>query len=222
MDIHEIIKTLKSEFRLYMNGIASKTMRESGIGYKINFGIEIPRLKELAAQYPKNHELAQALWLENIRECKILATLLQPTESFTPQLADKWVESCSTQELVDVACLNLFQHLQYAPHKSVQWILKKNKQVKLFGYTLITRMVMLHPDLFAEKLYFIIDQAITDAQHCELPIKKITAKLLKRLVEQDKNITLYISDKLESMLQSTDENARLWATDIKFTIEYFA
>lgn len=222
MDIHETIKALKSEFRLYMNGIASKTMRESGIGYKINFGIELPRLKELASQYSKNHELAQALWVENIRECKILATLLQPIESFSSQLADQWVESCPTQELVDVACLNLFQHLPYAPDKALLWILANNEQVKVFGYTLITRMIMIHPNLYNDKLYKIINQAVTDAEQCELPIKKITAKLLKRLVEENQNSALYIGDKLQPLLQSADENTRLWASDINFTIEYFA
>ena len=34
----------------------------------------------------------QALWKENIRECKILAGMLQPVETFYPEIADIWVE----------------------------------------------------------------------------------------------------------------------------------
>ena len=60
MDVHETIKDIKGQFRLFMNGVASQSMREKGLDYKLNFGIELPRLKEIAARYEKNHEVAQA------------------------------------------------------------------------------------------------------------------------------------------------------------------
>ena len=64
------LKEIKTQLRMAMNGTASASMREKGLAYKLNFGVELPRLKQIAAQYEKNHELAQALWKENIRECK--------------------------------------------------------------------------------------------------------------------------------------------------------
>lgn len=45
-------------------------MREKGLVYKLNFGVELPRIKGIAAGYEKDHSLAQALWKEDIRECK--------------------------------------------------------------------------------------------------------------------------------------------------------
>ena len=86
-EIHETIREIKSKFRLFMNGVVSQSMREKGFDYKLNFGIEYPRIKEIAAEYEPNHELAQALWKENIRECKIMAGLLQPVETFFPAFA---------------------------------------------------------------------------------------------------------------------------------------
>ena len=58
MDVHETIKDIKGQFRLFMNGVASQSMREKGLDYKLNFGIELPRLKEIAARYEKNHDPA--------------------------------------------------------------------------------------------------------------------------------------------------------------------
>ena len=55
-----------------MNGAVSQSMREKGLVYKLNFGVELPRIKAIAATHEKNHALAQALWKEDIRECKIL------------------------------------------------------------------------------------------------------------------------------------------------------
>lgn len=43
----------KGQFRLFMNGVVSQSMREKGLDYKLNFGIELPRLKEIAARYEK-------------------------------------------------------------------------------------------------------------------------------------------------------------------------
>ena len=73
MDLHEQLKDIKTQLRLSMNGAVSQSMREKGLVYKLNFGVELPRIKGIAAAYEKDHALAQALWKEDIRECKILA-----------------------------------------------------------------------------------------------------------------------------------------------------
>ena len=87
MDIKEQLKDIKTQLRLSMNGAVSQSMREKGLVYKLNFGVELPRIKMIAESYEKNHDLAQALWKEDIRECKILAGMLQPIETFYPEIA---------------------------------------------------------------------------------------------------------------------------------------
>ena len=109
--LHDQLKAIKTQLRLAMNGAASQSMREKGLDYKLNFGIEYPRIREIAADFPKDHKLAQALWKENIRECKILAGLLQPIDSFCPELADIWIEDMHYPELAQYTVMNLFQHL---------------------------------------------------------------------------------------------------------------
>ena len=55
-DIQEKIKEIKSKFRLFMNGPVSQSMREKGLDYKWNFGIEFPRIKEIASAYPHKND----------------------------------------------------------------------------------------------------------------------------------------------------------------------
>ena len=88
MELKEQLKEIKTQLRLSMNGAVSQSMREKGLVYKLNFGVELPRIKSIASAYGKDHALAQALWKEDIRECKILAGLLQPVDSFLPEIAD--------------------------------------------------------------------------------------------------------------------------------------
>ena len=142
MTTHETIKEIKAQFRLFMNGVASQSMREKGLNYKLNFGIELPRLKEISLQYEKNHSLAGELWKENIRECKILATLLQPVETFLPEIADIWVEDIHQPELAEVASMNLFQHLPYASTKAFQWIADEREYFQVCGYLTLARLFM--------------------------------------------------------------------------------
>ena len=96
MDIKEQLKDIKTQLRLSMNGAVSQSMREKGLVYKLNFGVELPRIKMIAGNYEKNHDLAQALWKEDIRECKILAGLLQPIDTFYPEIADEreYIQTC--------------------------------------------------------------------------------------------------------------------------------
>ncbi len=94
MDIPETIRKIKTELRLAMNGVASAYMRENGMNYKLNFeGWNFLGSRDIAAGFPADHDLAQALWKEDIRECKLLAAMLQPTDTFYPEIADIWVGS---------------------------------------------------------------------------------------------------------------------------------
>ena len=72
MDIKEQLKDIKTQLRLSMNGAVSQSMREKGLVYKLNFGVELPRIKMIAESYEKNHDLAQDLWKEEIRDSRHL------------------------------------------------------------------------------------------------------------------------------------------------------
>ena len=59
--LHQRLKDIKTQLRLSMNGAVSQSMREKGLVYKLNFGVELPRIKGIAAGYEKDHSLAQAI-----------------------------------------------------------------------------------------------------------------------------------------------------------------
>ena len=87
-DTQDKLKQIKASFRLQMNGVASQSMRDKGLGYKINWGIGLPLLKIIAKEYGKDYNLAIELWKENIRECKILATMIMPPSEMEPDIVD--------------------------------------------------------------------------------------------------------------------------------------
>ena len=206
METQETIREIKKQFRLFMNGVVSQSMREKGLNYKLNFGIELPRLKEIAAKFEKNHEVAQALWKENIRECKILAGLLQPVDTFYPEIADIWIEDMHYPEIAELTCMNLFCHLPYASEKVFQWIADEGEYFQFCGYMLMARLLMLGNELNERAENEFLDQALTGL-HSEsgMVVRSVVTALRKyayQCPEQAKKLmkilaSLAGSDKME-------------------------
>ena len=85
--IKEQIREIRVALRLAMNGVISTSMREKGMHYKLNFGVPLLEVRQIASRFQPNAQLAETLWKEDIREFKLLAPLLMPLDQFTPELA---------------------------------------------------------------------------------------------------------------------------------------
>lgn len=137
---HQNLMNIKRSFRLVMNGPASQSMREKGMGYKLNWGVPFVELKKMAAEYGKDYDLAIELWKEDIRECKILATLIMPAEKMLPEITDLWMEQVTTQEMAEMLAFNLLQHVDYAPIIAYQWIADDKPLYMIAGFNLLGRL----------------------------------------------------------------------------------
>lgn len=125
-DLDQQIAKIRQTIRLSMNGVVSDQMKSMGISYKQNYGVAIPRIREIAKQYTPNHDLAQRLWALKIRETMILATLLEPIEIFTKEQAYEWVNEVTHTELAEQTAMNLFCKLPYAAELATEWTVSGN------------------------------------------------------------------------------------------------
>ena len=116
-------------------------MRQKGLDYKINWGVSQMDLRHMAEQYGKDKALAAALWQENIRECKILATLIMPAADFTASEAMEWAATLSTVEMAETAVFNLFQHMTEAEQFSLMLLANEDKLVRICAYNLVCRLL---------------------------------------------------------------------------------
>ena len=94
--MNDKIKEIKQSFRLMMDGSIAQSMRDKGVDYHLNWGATLPRLRQKADEIGKNYDLAIALWKENVRECKILATMIMPADEILPEVVDIWMEQTET------------------------------------------------------------------------------------------------------------------------------
>lgn len=140
--LDEQLRYIKRSLHGVMNGPVSASMRDKGLNYKVIFGVELPRLQQMAAELPHTYELAAALWKENIRECRLLAGMLMPIDSMDVELANIWVEQMQFVEEAECTVLNLFSRAPWASVAAFQWIAAEGEMFQLCGYLLLARLFM--------------------------------------------------------------------------------
>lgn len=217
----EELRSIRQQLRLQMNGVVAASMRKHGVEYRMNFGVSLPVLKEVAGKYEKDAGLAETLWKQEVRELKILATLIYPPGQFTPEKADEWAHDVAYQEIAEQYCANLLENVSFAPALVLRWIGVSEEQVAAIGYTLTTRLFMKGTALaekeeptFLAAARLVLDQGQSRVQRAAL----LALKWLGRLSEsQAKMVLATFSDYADS----ADPVKREFFTDLQFEFEYF-
>ena len=142
---------IKKELRASMNGILSARMREAGMPFKLIFGVELPRLQSIAEEFPKDTELAHKLWSQNIRETRLLAIMLMPTEAFTPKEANTWAETMQTAEEAQVTAMILLSKTNQAKEICMNWLEKKEALPSICACHALRRLLVQGIELNADE-----------------------------------------------------------------------
>ena len=199
-DVNQIVKEIKQSFRQMMDGAVAQSMRDKGLNYHLNWGATLPRLKEKAEELKSTfndqcstfnvqcstfnvYDLAIALWKENVRECKILATMLMPPEEMLPEVCDIWMEQIPSQEIAEQAAFNLWQHLPYAPEKAYQWIASDKEYEQLCGFHVLSRLFMNGQEPNERGINEFIDQALAALQGPFMSVRKAAMQSMIRFSE---------------------------------------
>lgn len=118
------LQKVKRRFFAMRNGALGAQMRGAGLDYRVNFGLNIMQVKEIAAEIAggewglSSHELvelATTLWEnENTRESRLLAPMIFPADIMSMELAARWLAQAQNPEIVDHLCHSLLRRLPFA------------------------------------------------------------------------------------------------------------
>ena len=212
-EVRDIIKEIKQSFRLMMDGAVAQSMRDKGLNYHLNWGATLPRLQAKAEEIkfqvssdsslishpsdiirghlrpsvPNNHsslyDLSIALYKENVRECKILASMLMPPDEVLPEVIDIWQEQIPTQEIAEQLAFNLYQHLPFAADKAYQWIASDKEYDQLCGFHVLSRLFMNGQEPNERGINEYLDQALCALQGPYPAVRKAAMQSLQRFAE---------------------------------------
>ena len=161
MNYNDIIQKL----RTLSNSKAIEGMARFGITPQKTFGVSIPNLRKIAQEVGRNRNLAQKLWVSDIRETRILASMIDEPKKVTEKQMERWVKDFDYWEICDQCCMNLFEKTQFAYQKAEEWSQREEEFVKRAGYVLMARLAVSDKkaeDSQFEKIFPLIKRGSTD------------------------------------------------------------
>lgn len=177
-NVQDTVGEIKRSFRLRMNGVVSASMRQKGVQGYLNWGIQFPELKQMAQQYDKDYDLALALWKENVRECKILSTLLMPPHTMPQDMVSLWMEQIESQEIAEYATYNVFQYVDDASIFAYLWMSSDRQLEQSCGFNLISCLFKQGAEPSERDINEFVDQAIAALSDTSLAVRHAASNSL--------------------------------------------
>lgn len=136
---------MQAQIRLHMNGATTGQMEKSGIHYRINYGVGIPHLKQLAKRIPVSFELAERMWFSEIREMMLLAAIIVPAEKMTEDVCRLWSEQINNKDLVERTSMFLWLRIKDIRQILGEWMNGENNYLKATALYTIGRCLQAEP-----------------------------------------------------------------------------
>jgi len=210
----QIIELIKA----HRNGDVSSSMTRMGIVYGVNYGVSIPELRRISKAFAGDHDLALMLFDEDIRECKILASLIDDSASVTGEQMDKWSQNFTNHEIVEQVCGNLFWKSEYALSRSIEWCLSNDELMQKAGMIIAAKRAA-DPDVkdVVFDPYIDIIDGFDDDQ---MALTKSTATYtLRQIALRNDIFKSKVFSLAQRMAQSDDENRAWVGSQLLFELE---
>jgi hypothetical protein len=210
----------EKEFQQIKNGDVSDLMNLKGISYKINWGVSITELREMANRFKPDHVLALKLWNKEWRETMILSTLLDEPELVTEEQMDFRTKTFENIEIAEQSSTNLYVKTKFAFVKALEWCRGKKHLVRFTGIHLIGRLALTEKNAIDEMFEPFFEELETLAKDARLhtaiyrtvialgtrsyQLNKQCIELAKALQLNDSEIAAKLGEDLFNELTSDD------------------
>jgi len=207
--LNKILEKLKS----LSNPIAIEGMAKFGITPKKTYGVSIPLLRKMAKEIGKDHKLALQLWDIDIRETRILASMIDEPDLVTEEQMEKWVRDFDCWEVCDQVCQNLFTYTKFAYKKVVEWSKRDEEFVKRAGFALMAWLAFKDKkadDVKFEKFFPIIKKESTDERNY---VKKAVNWALRQIGKRNMNLNRKAIEVAKEIQKINSKTAKWIARD---------
>lgn len=187
----ETVKQIRRLIAGSMDGITATTMRQKGLIYKQNFGVALPRLREIARQFTPDTALSEYLLQTAGRETQIVGLLLMPAKQLTTEAALHLAATLQTTELAEIASMTLFCHLSDIDYFLTQLITSRHQWQLLTACCTATRALQRLKPCSLEMLF----HAIADTD-IDMATANAAYTLLQHLHDHDADTGHHCIDSL--------------------------
>ena len=209
MNYNQIMKKLKSmESPKNVEGMA-----RYGINPKNNLGISIYKLRSIAKEIGRNHDLALELWDSGIHDARLLAIFVENPEKVTSEQMDSWAEDFDSWDVCDQACTSLFDQNPIAWKKVFEWAERDEEFVKRGAFSIIAGLSVHDKkasDEDFEEFFPIIKKHSIDERNY---VKKAVNWALRNIGKRNLNLNKKAIKTAEEIKKIDSKSARWIAND---------
>ncbi len=113
---------LLGEIRRERNGAVTDSMRLVGRPYGLNYGVSLPTLRRLARAETPDHDFAEFLFRQDVRELRLAAFHIAEPDRLTPDDSAFWAAGIDNNELAEEAAFALLSRAGAFPALFGLWI----------------------------------------------------------------------------------------------------
>lgn len=113
---------LLGEIRRERNGAVADSMRLVGRPYGLNYGVSLPTLRRLARAETPDHDFAEFLFRQDVRELRLAAFHIAEPDRLTPDDSAFWAAGIDNNELAEEAAFALLSRAGAFPALFGRWI----------------------------------------------------------------------------------------------------
>ena len=106
-----------------------------------------------------------------------------PLDHFYPEVADIWVDEIPSAEVAQVASMNLFSRLPYAPSLAFEWMASEKEMRQLCGFLIVARLLQQGAEFNEFSLHELRDQMESVPTDAPLALRKVVMNIENMLSE---------------------------------------
>lgn len=188
-------------------------MSRYGIDISSALGVTMPEIRKLAKTIKKDHALALQLWETGIRECQILASLVDDRKQVTRQQMDSWVSDFNSWEVCDQVCGNLFVRTPYAIEKALEYSMSKKEFIKRAGFVLMAETQVHNKKVSNEELMLFFPIIEREAWDDRNFVKKAVNWALRQMGKRNEALRKVAIECAKRIAQQENKAAKWVAKD---------
>ena len=209
MNSEEIINKLKT----MSNPKNVEGMARYGINPKNNLGISIYKLRPLAKEIGKNHELSLKLWNSGIHDARLLAVFLDDPSDVTEEQMDSWAKDFDSWDVCDQACTSLFDLTPHAWKKVFEWAERDEEFVKRGAFSIIAGLAVHDKEASDEKFEQFASIIIKHANDERNYVKKAVNWALRNIGKRNLMLNKKMIELSREIKKINSKSARWIAND---------
>ncbi|HSV42416.1 MAG TPA: DNA alkylation repair protein, partial [Methanomassiliicoccales archaeon] len=117
-------------------------MARFGIVVEKAYGVSIKDVRYMARQIGMDHGLAVELWMTEVHEARILATIVDDPSIVERQQMESWAGDFYSWDLCDQCCSNLFVRTKYARDVIPDWCGDEREFVRRAGFVMMAALAV--------------------------------------------------------------------------------